>query len=50
MERLLGHLVALRDQTKINIREWAGRRKQKPVTSPESRSKCLRCLFGILER
>ncbi len=30
MERLLGHLVALRDQTKLNIRERAGRRKQKP--------------------
>ena len=38
----------LRDQTAFNIREWASRRKQKPVRGPESPSKRLRCLFGIL--
>ena len=29
---------SLRDQTKVNIREWGGRRKQKPVRRPELRS------------
>ena len=32
------------DQTKVNIREWASRRKQKPVRRPESRSERLRGL------
>ncbi len=41
---------ALRVQTAFNIREWAGRRKQKPVRGPESRSKRVRCLFGIQGR
>ena len=41
---------ALRDQVALNIRERAGRRKQKPVTRPESRSKRIRCLFGIRGR
>ena len=35
---------------KINIRERAGRRKQKPVRRLYSRSKRLRCLFGIWVR
>ena len=35
------------DQTEVNIREWAGRRKQKSIRRLESRSKRLRCLFGI---
>ena len=35
------------DQTRINIRERAARRKQKPVRGPDWRSKRLRCLFGI---
>jgi len=41
---------ALRDQTALNIREWGGRRKQEPIRCPESRSKRLWCLFGILGR
>ena len=41
---------AWKDQTAFNIRERAGRRKQKPVTRPESRSKRLRYLFGIRGR
>ena len=41
---------ALQDQTAVNIRERAGGRKQKPVTRPESRSKRLRCFFGIQTR
>ena len=46
-ERLDRTWGALRRQTAVNIREWAGRRKQKPVRRPELRSKRLRCLFGI---
>ena len=38
---------ALRDQTAFNIRERAGRRKQKAVRCPDWRSKRIRCLFGI---
>ena len=41
---------AWEDQTEVNIREWAGRRKQKPVRSPESRSKRIPGLFGIEAR
>ena len=37
---------ALQVQTAFNIREWGGRRKQKAVRGPESRSKRMRCLFG----
>ena len=40
----------LRVPTAFNIREWDGRRKQKPVRGPESRSKRFRDLFGILGR
>ena len=32
---------------RFNIREWAGSRKQKPITRLESRSKHVRCLLGI---
>ena len=39
---------ALRDQTEVNIREWAGGRKQKPVRRPELCSAYLRGVFGIL--
>ena len=42
--------MTLPDQTALNIRERAGRRKQKPVRSPESSSKRIRCLFGIQGR
>ena len=35
------------DQTSVNIRERAGRRKQKPVRVPDSRSKRIWCFFGI---
>ena len=38
---------ALRDQTAFNIREGAGRRKQKPLRRSESRSKRIRSFFGI---
>ena len=38
---------ALRAQSKVNIREWAGGRKQKPVRRPEWPPKRLRGLFGI---
>jgi hypothetical protein len=38
---------ALRNQTAVNIRERTGRRKQMPVRHLESRSKRIRCLFGI---
>ena len=38
---------ALRVQTAFNIRERAGRRKQKPVRRAESSPKQLRVLFGI---
>ena len=34
----------------LNIRERAGRRKQKRVRRPESLSRCIRRLFGILGR
>ena len=34
----------------VNIRERAGRRQQKPVRRPESRSKRILCLFGIWVR
>ena len=53
-ERIVGKGLAMLDvfdtqeaQTAVNIRERAGKRKQKYVTSPESPSKRLRCLFGI---
>jgi len=39
--------VTLRDQTAFNIRERAGRRKQKPVRRTESLSKRLRSFPGI---
>ena len=39
---------AWEDQTEVNIRERGGRRKQKPVRRPESRSRRLRFLFGTL--
>ena len=40
----------LRDQTTLNIRERAGRRKQCPFRRPYSRSERIRPLFGILDR
>ena len=43
----IGH-GGLRDQTVVNIRERGGRRKQTPVTRPESRSERIRSFFGIL--
>ena len=53
-ERIVGKGLAMLDvfdtqeaQTAVNIRERAGKRKEKYVTSPESPSKRLRCLFGI---
>ena len=41
---------ALRDQTVVNIRERAGRRKQNAVRRLYSRPERLRVLFGILGR
>ena len=38
---------ALRVQNALNIREWAGRRKQKPVRRLYLSSKHIRYLFGI---